>query len=169
MFRIAERLFGVVIRAHTGPVEAWSPEVKVYDLFDADGVRHLGTFYADWHPRESKRSGAWMGFLITGGPQPDGVRLPHLGLICGNLTAPVGDKPALLNHREVETVFHEFGTSSSPLARRGAEPRRHARRMGLRRAALADHGELGARGLDCSRPHETDAPIPEEFSRMKAA
>jgi oligopeptidase A len=109
MFRIAEKLFGVVIRPHVGGAETWHPDVKVYDLFDADGIRHLGTFYADWHPRESKRSGAWMNFLITGGPQPDGSRLPHLGLVCGNLTAPVGDTPALLNHREVETVFHEFG------------------------------------------------------------
>ena len=109
MFRIAERLFGVSIRPHAGSAETWHPDVKVYDLFDGDGVRHLGTFYADWHPRESKRSGAWMNYLITGGPEADGRRLPHLGLICGNLTAPVGDKPALLNHREVETVFHEFG------------------------------------------------------------
>src|SRR5690606_1495395 len=109
LFRISERLFGILIREHEGAVDTWHPEVRVYDIFDAGGDRHLGMFYVDWHPRESKRSGAWMNDLITGGPQPDGRRLPHAGLMCGNLTAPVGGRPALLKHSEVETVFHEFG------------------------------------------------------------
>ncbi|MCH6258240.1 M3 family metallopeptidase [Puniceicoccaceae bacterium K14] len=108
MFRIAENLFGLRIQNHDGPERGWHKEVKVYDLFDESGEL-LGYFYADWHPREEKRSGAWMNYLYTGGPLAGGGRDAHVGLICGNMTAPVGDKPALLTHNEVETVFHEFG------------------------------------------------------------
>jgi len=50
-----------------------------------------------------------MDHLITGGLQPAGARRPHLGLICGNLTPPAAGRPALLTHREAETIFHEFG------------------------------------------------------------
>ena len=109
LFEIVDRVLGLkVVERPAGSVETWHPEVKYYDLFDRR-ERHLGSFYADWYPRESKRGGAWMGYLLTGGPTPDGRREPHLGYICGNLTPPIADKPALLTHREVETIFHEFG------------------------------------------------------------
>ena len=109
LFDLAGRVFGIrVVERPQGAVETWHPDVRYYDVFDAR-ERHIGSFYADWHPRESKRGGAWMNYLVTGGPQADGSRRPHLGLICGNLTPPSPGRAALLSHREVETIFHEFG------------------------------------------------------------
>jgi oligopeptidase A len=121
MFEIASRLFGITIRqletVHLAKdaaapsnndaapaVEVWHPEVSFYEIHDSRSAAHLGSFYADWHPRESKRGGAWMNSLHTGGPGE-----PHLGLIIGNMSPPVDGQPALLTHREVETIFHEFG------------------------------------------------------------
>ncbi|MDA7868799.1 M3 family metallopeptidase, partial [bacterium] len=104
LFSLTSKLFGITIS--NSEAETWHPEVKFYEIHDSDSGDHLGSFYADWHPRESKRGGAWMNYLETGQPIP---RTPHLGLICGNMSKPTGDKPALLTHNEVETVFHEFG------------------------------------------------------------
>jgi len=106
MFRLAERLFAIRIQPEdNAPV--WDPQVRCYLVRDQDGTL-LGAFYTDWYPRENKRGGAWMSGLITGGPSPAGFR-PHVGVLCGNVTPPVDDRPALLTHREVETLFHEFG------------------------------------------------------------
>lgn len=104
LFDLTSRLFGITITPASA--ETWHPEVTFYEIRDTQSKDHLGSFYADWHPRESKRGGAWMNYLETGLPSP---RTPHLGLICGNMSKPTADKPALLTHREVETVFHEFG------------------------------------------------------------
>ncbi|MFT5465734.1 MAG: oligopeptidase A [Verrucomicrobiales bacterium] len=105
MFEIGQKLFGIKIIEREG-VDAWHKDVKFYEIHDAKSGEHLGSFYADWFPREEKRAGAWMNYFKTGSPSP---RTPHLGLICGNMTPPGTGKPALLTHIEVETVFHEFG------------------------------------------------------------
>ena len=128
MFELAERLFDLEIRARetvylepgsapksgassaeTGAVEVWHSEVKFFEVRTSEGI-HIGSFFADWHPRDSKRSGAWMNYLKGGWPsRGERERRPHLGLICGNMTPPIGDQPALLSHDEVCTIFHEFG------------------------------------------------------------
>jgi len=86
------------------------PDVKAFEVFDKDGT-YLAVFYADFHPREGKQSGAWMtefqGQWIT--DEGENVR-PHVSVVM-NLTKPTEDKPALLTLGEVETFLHEFGHS----------------------------------------------------------
>ena len=112
MFAIVEKLYGIQVRPREG-MPVWHPDVCYYEVHDGGGAHGsdgllLGAFYADWFPRETKRDGAWMDGFITGVDTPERFE-PHVGCVCGNLTPPIGDKPALLTHREVETIFHEFG------------------------------------------------------------
>lgn len=174
LFALCERIFGVsVVALEHGAVEAWHPEVRFYDLRDASGAK-LGSFYTDWHPRESKRGGAWMNYLITGTPTAGG-RTPHLGLMCGNMTPPVGAKPALLTHREVETVFHEFGHLLHHLL--GEVEYRSLNGVNVSRdfvelpSQIMENWTWEPEGLALiGRHHETGEAIPESlFKKLKAA
>ncbi|HEY1537637.1 MAG TPA: M3 family metallopeptidase [Polyangiaceae bacterium] len=101
-FTLAERLYGVRIEPVLG-VPVWDPEVRAYRIIDEANIE-LGTFYVDLYPRENKRGGAWMhGLIATVPPQP------NLAVFCLNASPPAGGKPSLLLHRDVETLFHEFG------------------------------------------------------------
>ncbi len=101
LFATITKLYGVTIEP-SDDLPTWDKDVKTYRILDGDA--HLGSFYVDLYPRENKRDGAWMNGLILGTP-PE----PHLGLFCANANPPVADKPALFTHRDVETLFHEFG------------------------------------------------------------
>jgi oligopeptidase A len=107
LYELVHKVFGLTVTERSAE-GVWHPDVRVFEIHDEDGT-HLATFYADWFPRPEKRQGAWMNPLATGGPIPDGGFEPHLGFIGGNFTPPDGDAPALLTHREVQTLFHEFG------------------------------------------------------------
>lgn len=93
-----------------GYAEVWSPDTQLFAVYDNKTGAHLGSFYLDPFPRATKRAGAWVMPLRYGQPAAGGrPHTPHLAALCGNLTAPVGDKPALLSHSDAETLFHEFG------------------------------------------------------------
>ena len=107
LFEIARRLFGLSVE-RVDNAAVWHQEVQYFEVRDEAGV-HLGSFYTDWFPRDTKRQGAWMDSLVSGGPATGGTFEPHLAFIGGNFNPPTASRPALLTHREVCTLFHEFG------------------------------------------------------------
>jgi oligopeptidase A len=172
MFDLVHRLYGIAVTEEKG-VPTWNAQVCYYNVHDENG-QFIGGFYADWYPRENKRGGAWMDAFITGGPTEKGFE-PHLGLICGNLSKPIGGKPALLTHRDVETIFHEFGHLLHHLLSK-------VRVRSLAGTSVAwDFVELPSQimenwcweraSLDLFARHwETGEPVPEDlFQKMKRA
>ncbi|MED5620130.1 M3 family metallopeptidase [Ideonella sp. BN130291] len=105
LFRIVETLFEVSIRPDTAPV--WHDSVRFYRIERAGEL--VGQFYLDPYARSGKRPGAWMDDVRGRWARPEGaLQTPVAHLVC-NFAPPVGDKPALLTHDDVITLFHEFG------------------------------------------------------------
>jgi peptidyl-dipeptidase Dcp len=106
VFYVANRLYGITF-TEVMDAPKYYPDVTLWECKDADGSL-LGVLYLDFHPRASKRGGAWCGSYR---PQSykDGKRVAPVSTIVCNFTAPAGDKPALLTPDEAETFFHEFG------------------------------------------------------------
>ncbi len=101
LFALTGELFGVRYERVSG-VPVWHGSVEVYDVYD--GPRRLGRFYLDLHPRKDKYTHAAAQGLVTG---IRGAQQPQAALMC-NFPDPA-DGPALMDYREVETFFHEFG------------------------------------------------------------
>lgn len=106
VFGLATDLYGLKFVKNTS-IPVYHPEVEAFDVFDEKGD-FLAVLYTDFHPREGKRSGAWMteykGQWVKDGKDSR----PHVSLVM-NFTRPTESKPALLTFDEVETFLHEFG------------------------------------------------------------
>ena len=106
VFKVAEKLFGLEFKKVFN-VDKYHEEVKTFEVYDEKGDL-VSLFYADFHPREGKRGGAWM---TSFKPQyiENGKNIrPHISNVC-NFTKPTQSKPSLLTFNEVTTLFHEFG------------------------------------------------------------
>jgi oligopeptidase A len=111
LFRIVETLFEVQIRPDTAAT--WHDTVRFFRIERSQGENQppqlIGQFYLDAYARNGKRPGAWMDEVRGRWARPEGaLQTPVAQLVC-NFASPVGDKPALLTHDDVITLFHEFG------------------------------------------------------------
>ena len=106
VFGLATRLYGITFQANPD-IPVYHPEVTAYEVFDKDGS-FLAVLYADFHPRASKRSGAWMTSYKEQWKDENGNSRPHVSVTM-NFTKPSADQPALLTFGEVNTFLHEFG------------------------------------------------------------
>jgi oligopeptidase A len=109
LFRIIETLFEVSIRPDEAQV--WHPSVRFFRIERAGTL--VGQFYLDPYARPGKRPGAWMDDVRGRWARPEGqLQTPVAHLVC-NFAAPVNvdgkERPALLTHDDVTTLFHEFG------------------------------------------------------------
>ena len=105
LFGLVETLFGLLIKPSSAPL--WHDSVRFFEIRDRKGLM-IGQFYLDLYARASKRGGAWMDDAITRRRTAKGIQTPVAYLNC-NFASPLGGKPALFTHDEVNTLFHEFG------------------------------------------------------------
>lgn len=105
-FALFERLFGIRLEKREN-VETWHPDAAYYELVNPQGDAFAG-IYIDLFARSGKRGGAWMGVCRSRFRDADKLHLPVAYLTC-NFAPPTADTPALLTHRDVLTLLHEFG------------------------------------------------------------
>ncbi|WP_339513233.1 oligopeptidase A [Pseudomonas sp. RL_15y_Pfl2_60] len=106
LFAIVKKLYGIQIKELSG-FDTWHPDVRLFEI--SEKGEHVGRFFFDLYARANKRGGAWMDGARDKRRNAAGELIsPVANLVC-NFTPAVGDKPALLTHDEVTTLFHEFG------------------------------------------------------------
>ncbi|HET9416971.1 MAG TPA: M3 family metallopeptidase, partial [Candidatus Limnocylindria bacterium] len=108
MFELTGEVFGLTYRV-VEEARAWHPSVRLYEILDRASGAAIAHFYADLHPREGKFGHAAAYPLVVGHRAADGSYVAPVSAILANFTPPSASRPALLRHREMETLFHEFG------------------------------------------------------------
>lgn len=106
VFGLATKLYGITFQVNKD-IPVYHPDVTAYEVFDKDGS-FLAVLYTDFHPRASKRSGAWMTSYKEQWKDEKGNSRPHVSVTM-NFTKPSDSQPALLTFSEVNTFLHEFG------------------------------------------------------------
>ena len=106
VFDLATRLYGITFQENKD-IPVYHADVKAYEVYDKDNT-FLAVLYTDFHPRASKRSGAWMTSYKEQWTDEKGNSRPHVSVTM-NFTKPSAEKPALLTFGEVNTFLHEFG------------------------------------------------------------
>ena len=106
IFMVCKNLYGITFKELTD-LPKYHEDVTAYQVLEKDGS-NIGVLYMDFHPRPSKRGGAWM-TSYSDQKMVNGKRIaPVISIVC-NFSKPTADTPALLTFDEVETFFHEFG------------------------------------------------------------
>lgn len=118
LFGLVQTLFNIRIVKDNAPV--WYPDVQFFRIENAQGEK-IAQFYVDLYARPNKRGGAWMDNDRTRNRLYGSLQTPVAYLVC-NFAKPVGDKPALLTHDDVLTLFHEFGHGLHHMLSRIEEP-----------------------------------------------
>lgn len=106
LFKLAGTLFDLRVAEAPRP-DVWHDSVRYYELRRPDGGL-IGSFFTDLYARPNKRGGAWMSGCVSRALLNGHSQAPMAYLVC-NFNAPAGDRPSLLTHTEVITLFHEFG------------------------------------------------------------
>ncbi len=107
IFGLATELYGITFKPNK-KIPVYNPEVDAYEVYDEDG-KFLSVLYTDFHPRDTKQSGAWMSSFKSQYIAEKGKdSRPHI-IIVMNFTRPTDSKPSLLTFDEVNTFLHEFG------------------------------------------------------------
>ena len=173
MFDLVQETFGLEFREVPVP-DVWHPDVRLFAVHDAAGGEELAHFYLDLFPREGKYGHAAEFPMISSRRLEDGSYQNPVCAMVANFTKPTASAPSLLQHSEVETLFHEFG---------------HVLHQNLGRTELARFGGTGVERDFVEAPsqimqhwvwradvlrrfarhHETGEPIPDRLVEQLVA